>query len=1435
MYPPPSMCSMDNLNINTIKATGPTSITNMNEIFIAQSDNNKVISMTMNLDEIFITQSDNNEVTGLTHRPFDPRVDTQSECIRPNDGRNKYIRSGGESNPGPVLSTLGGVANRTARAAFRTMFPQYAEWYSTMQNLTANLKDYGYLTLNLIRLYTSFIDCVSTFLYRLSAITSMDLYTRLIILCVNIYEVLSLMFGKMGFEIVTPSPTARPQAGPLETFCLATMLSAMLPKQLHGLIKDIPTFSNFKLLDDATWIFDIFSFAVSLPRKICGLLLSKNEKTQFVFDTLTRVEEFLPFSSLSKHHFELKQVLDEVTKKPSLIGDKAFQDRVLTLHKTYTNYKATFLEDRRELPPYMQDHDKRFRNLVNKVSYMKSSLRVEPIAVIFSGSRGTGKTTLMNMLLQAYSKNNSVYTHMSQMDKDFHDQYDNEDIYVVDDIGQKGVWQWSGLINFVSTSQCPLLCADAEKKSTKFFTSKMFFGTTNRINLTLTADCGITDLPALHRRLTNFDFREVTFLDGQFAGKLYIQEYDLLQSKFRDVQVLEAENGKFDLSTIDAFLRTKLEKKMANMKQFDHGITFQALPQSLGEQVVLKLNDVREYFNSLFRNMSEFDYDSIIEPIKADINWKVYCAKDCAKVTAASVVSNISTPVVILSALVGAIMYGIYECFNTIMEYQSTKVPTRTRDIHYQAADRKKISIRLATPQSMEKLFREPDNLIDIPQLRKISSQTVVVQADFVRSRKQIVTYFSSVISGRYLTAPMHALNLEVGDELYVTVHKSLNSIYYDKIKCRIHYVNFKDDIAIIQIPLFLPKYFQNLKFATDSSVYDLVLSTPAGIQELKGSVTQLDCRITYKQFDTGYHGTLAPKECTLYEEQEDGICGSMLLTRDGYPLGHHVAMVSGDDSYGCAKFFSTKTIDKLTELFSEKIDYEVIAAKKLAVGSIVKIDAKEFHHIPIVSKYSPSLVSGIFPIERAPANLNVFGRDTVKVFSEKSRQPVASLDQQSLEYATDYIEELLPEADVLGSEKILILGDGDGINRINPDTSVGHGLVGTKHHYLDYDEGKLRSNIKGEVKTFCTQVCDGSYKFDTYYAETLKDELKNIEKVNKPRVFKAGPLVLTLLYRFFFCDLLAKVSKKRLENGIMVGLNPLGEEWDKFARQLSGFSTEFFDGDWKFWDGGMLTQAQQEVCRIMKLKVHKPKDYVKFNNVFHTNLSAEEYEKVFDMSLVLLYMTPTITLDEVFITTHSMPSGCALTAFFNSVVNKSYGAYIFNVLYKRKHGVEAPMDAYRKSVFDCVYGDDKVTAVKNSVAPWYNGRAFSGIAREMGLDFTPADKGEWTYNTRSLFDCSFLKRGFRVHSHIGKIVAPLERVSMTGTLNFVSDDFRNDELTKTKLMNFQREAFLHEDYENLMERIKICNNLVPVTFLSTKYLTKLYSSGDYGDYLELS
>jgi hypothetical protein len=229
------------------------------------------------------------------------------------------------------------------------------------------------------------------------------------------------------------------------------------------------------------------------------------------------------------------------------------------------------------------------------------------------------------------------------------------------------------------------------------------------------------------------------------------------------------------------------------------------------------------------------------------------------------------------------------------------------------------------------------------------------------------------------------------------------------------------------------------------------------------------------------------------------------------------------------------------------------------------------------------------------------------------------------------------------------------------------------------------------------------------------------------------------------------------------------------------------------------------------------------------------------DLLLELIISTPTILLDLILITTHNLPSGMGITAFYNSLVHKLLTLYVYAIRCTQLNK-KRDISEFMFNVDDYVYGDDKLMVVTDDYLEMMDPLNYATIVRTLGLDFTTADKKPWTKDNSfvDISQVSFLKRGFLFHPFLQRWAAPLEEKSMTSTLNYVSDQLRDEELTRVKLLNFQREAFLHYDkYESYMKCTKeyLSENLsdFPVKFLSKNALCELYADDLYGSLVQFS
>lgn len=677
-----------------------------------------------------------------------------------NYGKFFYLLSGGESNPGPVFSTLRKVPASIANGVARFCFPDLDSYLNTVNSNLVKAGKATVVAMYSYRIITSMIDIISEMFSRFAA-SALGFYSRILIFVLDVYETYKMLADTLGlkFKIV-----AEPQAGPSEHFLGAMFLSSMLPPRIKNVLKDSFLFTNFKLLDDASWLFDLFSFVISIPRLLLELLFDWQVNCPTIHKYLQDIEDMFPFGQVGSMSYQMNNFLKQRQSDSRIINDAQYQASVLELEEKYIPFKNGLLERKGVLPVYLRPADKEFISLVKKIKHLRATSRVEPVFVVFYGPPGTGKTTLMREYLEHCKQANSMYQHISE-EKDFYDMYDNEDILSIDDVGQKGVWQWANFINMVSTLKCPLQCAEAHLKGTKFFTSKLITATTNRINLTLTADCGISDAGALYRRIDLFNFDRVRFniVDGLpvFSGVIDQQKYNLVSKQWDTVNNFNLDNiSPLDFKTaLHNFISGKIGRNQRVIQQNENPVQFDAFPQSFISDLICKSKDtISLVLDYIISNMPSFD-------------------------TVNQMADFATSDGFILLTIFSAVMYGVYCMLGTTKESLDNVETTKKINKFYNADKYNKFSIQKAMPQSLANLF-SLSNSVDIPQLTRIRDNTMPAEFSFVADGQHVCEVSSVVMSGAHFSAPLHIFNFAKHSyaDIYVTIWKDKDHAIYDKI-----------------------------------------------------------------------------------------------------------------------------------------------------------------------------------------------------------------------------------------------------------------------------------------------------------------------------------------------------------------------------------------------------------------------------------------------------------------------------------------------------------------------------------------------------------------------------------------------------------------------------------------------------------------------------
>jgi len=288
---------------------------------------------------------------------------------------------------------------------------------------------------------------------------------------------------------------------------------------------------------------------------------------------------------------------------------------------------------------------------------------------------------------------------------------------------------------------------------------------------------------------------------------------------------------------------------------------------------------------------------------------------------------------------------------------------------------------------------------------------------------------------------------------------------------------------------------------------------------------------------------------------------------------------------------------------------------------------------------------------------------------------------------------------------------------------------------------------------------------------------------------------------------MVSHIVKNRRTNQIQIGINPY-TEWQDLFESIRPYKK--WAGDIKKWDGSMLPQVQHAIYEVMKEKYKGKPKYLAFVMGFVT-------------------YCPVIINDDIYLTTHSMPSGSWITAVFNSMVNRFYTAMWF---YREitKASSKPTVSQFLRVVIDNVFGDDKLNAVRGDY-DMLNAITMRDFFQSIGMDFTDAVKKPIDTPYQEIEDISFLKRKFVYHPRIAEITCPLDLNTIFSSISWYDSKKDLSVVLMDKVSAFQREIYLHYDiYHECVDKLRKAmeEKGLSMHILPPPYLLSLYKSQNY-------
>jgi len=1108
---------------------------------------------------------------------------------------------------------------------------------------------------------------------------------------------------------------------------------------------------------------------------------------------LNKMFDFFKSHNLIK---EILSIYSSFVKDTHVMFDPVYRTKAMDVYnKTLENPSFMAFLNNGSNKHFQVTYKAFVENVVKMVRTYGSSSRDEPICIVFEGAPGSGKSVLMNSLVEILKKDNkSVYVHtVPPVDagKDFYDDYNNQDVFVMDDVGQQGVSQWRTIINFVSPVVYPLECASVTNKNTKFFNSKIILCTTNALsnlhNLTK-SDC-ISDIEALFRRIHVVECKRDTSITPNVLDYKY-KKYDYLTTHAWKNEFLSPNddmNGRipcsFQTDILTAGLiwigkilknierneknnRMRTELTEESIEDILRKIDDEAYnPQGLLEDAMQRISNAWTGFingTEIFKEWIRYINDTVIAQFA---NGAITFLNDSLNnVNNLSIIAK-GVILSVLSTSICGILYFVVSKFNL-------KGSDILKSLHEVTLETKEFF-----SQGLLDIERDlPQVISDMHKFSKI----------IVRRSDNYMQH--AIVSGNKIMVPAHATYV---DEL-VDVYQSWDH-YHNKHKEMeaVSLVLEKEfiscDIAIYKFNQTLPLYkkchhlFNNFNTCVNRNPTAYIISADKTAVVIRGlNVKKNDQIVSYGDKIRYNH---AVGSGYIHPISEAGFCGSFMCDSSGDIFAMHVA---GNGETGFMVSPSDLVKQQIRDIMLDTIECEFDIDVKVVPGmSGARL------------RYADGEVKKIYPIGKTnlvPSCLHQdFNEHTQNLLSELRlseeirekgppiiERPIAKLEEMSkktfqhlgdiqldeLKFVEDYLDTFIVPFDDL-SDTETVFGN-DTLPCLNKNSSNGYGCLKSKEDYFDYENKEIKPAGLKYLRDFKEAVMhDRSHIVDTMCVETFKDELRVEEKRDTPRTFRVMPLAHLFYSKKIMGKLMEHFVTHHNELGLGIGFNPY-KDMDGLAHKLRDCDITC-DADFSKWDGTLHVSIMRVVHNCLRKK------YLGNNS------------KLLDYLMMTTYNSTVLVYDAVYRTTHGLPSGTWLTLALNCLYNKGINALVV----KRNGGSLDDLN----SIVDNVTGDDKIFGASGKLAKIFNAITVRDVAESLGMKCTNGDKTPITSPHQPFEKLTYLKRKFLYNDKLQRYVGALSLETIINTIQWLDKTKDTDVVLEGKILAMQIESYLHGDH----------------------------------------
>ncbi|AAB23363.1 polyprotein [parechovirus A1] len=977
----------------------------------------------------------------------------------------------------------------------------------------------------------------------------------------------------------------------------------------------------------------------------------------------------------------------------------------------------------------------------NRISTNNDLIRIEPIGIWIQGEPGQGKSFLTHTLsrqLQKSCKLNGVFTNPTA--SEFMDGYDNQDIHLIDDLGQtRKEKDIEMLCNCISSVPFIVPMAHLEEKG-KFYTSKLVVATTNKSDFSSTV---LQDSGALKRRFPYIMHIRAAKAYSK-AGKLNVSQAMATMSTGECWEV--SKNGR-DWETLK--LKDLVDKITIDYNE--RVKNYNAWKQQLENQTLDDLDDAVSYIKHNFPDAIPYvdeylniEMSTLIEQMEAFIEPKPSVFK-CFANKIGSKISKASREVV--------------DWFSDKIKSMLSFVERNKAWLTVVSAVTSAISILLLVTKIFKKEESKDERAYNptLPVAKPkgtfpVSQREFKNEAPYDGQLEHIISQMA-YITGSTTGHMTHCAGYQ-HDEIILHGH----SIKYleQEDELTLHYKNKVFPIeqpSVTQVTLggkpmdlAILKCKLPFRFKKNSKYYTNKIGTESMLIWMteQGIITKEVQRVHHSGGIKTREGTESTKTISYTVKSCKGMCGGLLISKvegNFKILGMHIA---GNGEMGVAIPFNFLKND----MSDQGIVTEITPIQPMYINTKTQI-----HKSPVYGavevKMGPAVLS------KSDTRLEEPVECLIKKSASKYRVNKFQVNNELWQGVKACVKSKFRE--IFGMNGIVdmktaILGTSH-VNSMDLSTSAGYSFVKSGYKKKDLiclEPFSVAPLLERLVQDKFHNLLKGN-QITTTFNTCLKDELRKLDKIasGKTRCIEACEVDYCIVYRMIMMEIYDKIYQTPCYySGLAVGINPY-KDWHFMINALNDYNYEM---DYSQYDGSLSSMLLWEAVEVLAYCHDSP------------DLVMQLHKPVIDSDHVVF--------NERWLIHGGMPSGSPCTTVLNSLCNLMMCIYTTNLI---SPGIDC---------LPIVYGDDVILSLDKEIEPE---KLQSIMADSFGAEVTGSRKDE-PPSLKPRMEVEFLKRKPGYFPESTFIVGKLDTENMIQHLMWM----KNFSTFKQQLQSYLMELCLH-------------------------------------------